>query len=144
MNDENQNPFRPPSFNPESVNEDANKKKSDFENGSKLVTLAEFDNSLEAHALKDMLAINGIESRVTNESMAASLGFLAGTSSSFSPSVMILESDAEAALAIKQEFLAADVAEATTIPEWTCSCGETVDEGFEVCWNCGSLHADSQ
>ena len=144
MNDENQNPFRPPSFNPESVNEDANKKKSDFENGSKLVTLAEFDNSIEAHALKDMLAINGIESRVTNESMSASLGFLAGTTSSFSPSVMILESDAEAALAIKQEFLAGDVGQPMTVSEWTCSCGETVDEGFEVCWNCGSLHAEQQ
>lgn len=144
MNDENQNPFRPPSYNPESMNADANKKNSDFENGSKLVTLAEFDNSIEAHALKDMLGINGIESRVTNESMSASLGFLAGTTSSFSPSVMILESDAEAALAIKQEFLARDVVQPTTISEWTCSCGETVDEGFEVCWNCGSLHADSQ
>ena len=144
MNDENQNPFRPPSYNPESMNADANKKNSDFENGSKLVTLAEFDNSIEAHALKDMLGINGIESRVTNESMSASLGFLAGTTSSFSPSVMILESDAEAALAIKQEFLARDVVQPTTISEWTCSCGEMVDEGFEVCWNCGSLHADSQ
>ena len=90
MNDENQNTFQPPSYNPESMNADANKKNSDFENGSKLVTLAEFDNSLEAHALKDVLVTNGIESRVTNESMAASLGFLAGTSSSFSPSVMIL------------------------------------------------------
>ena len=137
MNDENQNPFRSPSYNPESKN-------SDFENGSKLVTLAAFDNSLEAHALKDMLSRNGIESRVTNESMSSSLGFLAGTTSSFSPSVMILESDAEAALAIKQEFLARDVVQPTTISEWTCSCGETVDEGFEVCWNCGSLHADSQ
>ena len=144
MNDENQNPFRPPSFNPESVNEDANKKKSDFENGSKLVTLAEFDNSLEAHALKDMLAINGIESRVTNESMSASLGFLAGTTSSFSPSVMILESDAEAALAIKQEFLAGDVGQPMTVSEWSCGCGETVDAGFEVCWSCGSLHAEQQ
>ena len=144
MNDENQNPFRPPSYNPESMNADANKKNSDFENGSKLVTLAEFDNSIEAHALKDMLGINGIESRVTNESMSASLGFLAGTTSSFSPSVMILESDAEAALAIKQEFLARDVVQPTTISEWTCSCSETVDEGLEVCWNCGSLHADSQ
>ena len=144
MNDENQNTFQPPSYNPESMNADANKKNSDFENGSKLVTLAEFDNSLEAHALKDVLATNGIESRVTNESMAASLGFLAGTNSSFSPSVMILEKDAEAALVIKREFLAGDFVKATTAPEWTCSCGETVDAGFEVCWNCGSLYADQQ
>ena len=144
MNDENQNTFQPPSYNPESMNADANKKNSDFENGSKLVTLAEFDNSVEAHALKDVLATNGIESRVTNESMATSLGFLAGTTSSFSPSVMILETDVEAALAIKQEFLGRDVTEATTFPEWTCGCGETVDAGFEVCWNCGMLHADQQ
>ena len=106
------------------------------------MTLAAFDNSIEAHALKDMLAINGIESKVTNEAASASLGILAGTTSSFSPSVMILETDAEAALSIKQEFLAADLAESTTIMEWTCRCGETVDAGFEVCWNCEALHAD--
>jgi len=144
MNDENQNPFRPPSCNSESAKVNANNKKSDFENGSKLVTLAAFDNSLEAHALKDMLALDGIESRVTNESMSASFGFLAGTTSSFSPSVMILEQDAEAALAIKQKFLAGDVVQPTTVPEWTCGCGETVDAGFEVCWNCGTLHAEQQ
>jgi len=144
MNDEDQNPFRPPSYDPESANTDSVRKNTDFENGSKLVTLAAFDNSIEAHALKDMLSLNGIESRVTNESMAASFGILAGTTSSFSPSVMILETDVEAAMAIKQKFLAGDYIQATAIPEWTCGCGETVDAGFEVCWNCEALYADQQ
>lgn len=142
MDDENQNPDQSPDCNAESNNTDSASNDSDFQTSSKLVTLAAFDNSIEAHALKDMLALNGIESKVTNEAASASLGILAGTTSSFSPSVMILETDAEAALSIKQEFLAADLAESTTIMEWTCRCGETVDAGFEVCWNCEALHAD--
>lgn len=23
-------------------------------------------------------------------------------------------------------------------PAWKCSCGESVDKGFEVCWSCGA------
>ena len=100
MNDENQNPDQSPDCNAESNNTDSASNDSDFQTSSKLVTLAAFDNSIEAHALKDMLALNGIESKVTNEAASASLGILAGTTSSFSPSVMILETDAEAALSI--------------------------------------------
>jgi len=141
MNDQDQNPFRPPTTRADSRNDQSPEKPLDFDHG-KLVTLAEFSNSIEAHAFKDLLTLNGIASRVTNEEAAASLGIMAGTTSSFSPAVMIREEDSEAGLALKQEFLAADLANTTTVEEWTCRCGETVDAGFEVCWSCQAGYED--
>ena len=141
MNEEDLNPFRSPSYKASGSADKSKPEKSEFDYG-KLVTLASFGNSIEAHALKDMLAENGIESRVTNEEAAASLGIMAGTSFSFSPAVMIREEDAEAGLAIKQKFLAGDFAASSGIAEWVCSCGETVDAGFEVCWNCQAAFSD--
>ena len=141
MNEEDQNPYRSPTYIPSNRADNSKPEKSEFDYG-KLVTLASFSNSIQAHALKGMLAENGIESRVTNEEAAASLGIMAGTSFSFSPSVMIREEDAEAAMAVKQEFLAADFAEASGVPEWVCGCGETVDAGFEVCWSCEAAFVD--
>lgn len=139
MNVEDQNPFQSPKYTSEMESED--KKKDWASDDSKVVTLAEFTNAVEAHALRGMLADHGIESRVTNEA-SAGLGILAGTSSSFSPSVMIREADVEAALAIKKEFLVVGKPDSAAIAEWTCGCGETVDAGFEVCWNCEAFYTD--
>ncbi len=120
---------------------EAEKKKEIESSESKVVTLAEFASVVEAHALRAMLADRGIESRVANET-SGGLSILAGTSSSFSPSVMIREADAEAALVVKQEFLIVGAPDSAAIAEWTCGCGETVDVGFEVCWNCEGLYTD--
>ena len=141
MTEEDQNPYRSPIYNAAKSAEGSKPEKSGFDE-CKLVVLAEFVTAIEAHSLRNMLAENKIESRVTNEEGGASFGLLAGTSSSFSPSVMIRKEDSEAALAIKQEFLAGDFAKESDVPEWTCSCGETVDAGFEVCWSCEAAFSD--
>ena len=141
MNEEELNPYRPPAFNPSDSADNSKPEKSEFDE-CKLVVLAEFVTSIEAHGLRNMLADNGIESQVTNEQGGVSFGLLAGTSRSFSPSVMIREEDSEAGLAIKQEYLSADFADSSEVPEWVCRCGETVDAGFEVCWNCEASFGD--
>jgi hypothetical protein len=103
--------------------------------------LASFDNSLDAHTFKNVLEQNGIDSSVNNETTTAIFGLtIAGPSSAFSVEVVIRQSDAEAALAVKQQFMSSLPADSAPIPEWTCKCGETVDAGFEVCWNCEAAY----
>ncbi len=41
--------------------------------------------------------------------------------------------DAERALEILGE-----AADAPPTPAWTCSCGETVEQGYDACWKCGA------
>lgn len=37
------------------------------------------------------------------------------------------------------EELTASESEESVVPAWTChQCGEEVDEGFAICWNCGA------
>ena len=32
--------------------------------------------------------------------------------------------------------------EGEPVPEWTCKCGEVVDEGFGICWSCGAEYQE--
>jgi len=77
----------------------------------KLVVLSTFESSVEAHLFKNELENNGIRASVSNENSTAIFGATIG-------------GDSENGL----------------ISEWTCNCGETVDEGFAVCWSCGADH----
>ena len=104
--------------------------------GEKLTVLATFSAPLEAHTLKNALIAESIPAVIGNESSAPLFGAsIAGQSSAFWVEVLVRESDAAAALEIKKQFLKSGPAE-TEIPEWSCVCGKTVDEGFSVCWNC--------
>ena len=74
----------------------------------KLVTLATFDNPFDAHLLRNELQTNGIDASVTNEASTSVLGAtIAGPSRAFWIEVVIKQSDAKAALLIKEQFLAA-------------------------------------
>jgi len=109
----------------------------------KLVVLATFRTPIDAHVLRNRLLENGIDAKVSNESTTALFGSsMAGPSSAFWIEVLIRESDAEAALKIKNQYVELDQANPVAIPEWTCSCGETVDAGFAICWNCGAEHQE--
>jgi len=143
MNDESPNPYEPPLSNEiRPTRESAVSKDQDSANrNEKLIVLAAFDNSIDAHTLKNVLEQNGIDSSVNNETTTAIFGLtIAGASSAFSVEVVILESDAEAALAVKQQFLSTLPDDSVPTPEWKCKCGETVDAGFEVCWNCEAAY----
>ena len=108
----------------------------------KLVVLSTFESSVEAHLFKNELENNGIRASVSNENSTAIFGAtIGGSSSAFWIEVCVMEADAERGLEIKTEWTSrSDDSENGLISEWTCNCGETVDEGFAVCWNCGADH----
>ncbi len=128
------NPYQPPRTRNEVFRQRNEVNRDKEQRGEKLVVLATFENSAEAHLLRAELGKNGIHARLANEETKAALGFsILGSMSAFWVEVLVLESDAEKALLIKQKF---NMKETKPIPEWTCSCGETVDAGFEQCWSC--------
>ena len=47
--------------------------------------------------------------------------------------LFVIVTDGERAKRMIDEILAED---GDPIPAWTCECGESVDEGFFVCWSC--------
>ena len=125
-----QNPYEPPATRNEIVpgqDLDAGAQEK-FHRGEKLVVLATFDGYSDAQLLVAELERHGIPARLGNVE-TKSLGFLL---SAFWIEVLVIESDANRALKIKEKINYATGA----IPEWVCACGETVDEGFEQCWSC--------
>lgn len=108
--------------------------KSKNKQNEKLVRLATFENAGEAHCLRIALEEQGIQATVANEGAMSNIGAtLFGPISAIFIEVMVLESDTEQALLVKNGLVMADE---EAIPEWTCKCGETVDAGFGVCWSC--------
>ena len=106
-------------------------------NHEKLVTLATFDNPYDAHLLRNELENNGIDATVANEASTSIFGAtIVGPSRAFWIEVLVKESDAKAALLIKEQLLESSSSDKSDIPEWKCICGETVDAGFAVCWSC--------
>ena len=126
MSDESDNPYRPPASQSDGLN---------THDQDKLVVLATFDNSVEAHMLSNELSEQEIPSRIANEMTASSIVGLGGPISAVWIEVLVHKDDADAALLVKQRFLAKKK-DASAIPEWKCECGEVVDAGFAVCWNC--------
>ena len=82
---------------------------------------------MPAHSMRILLEANGIEAQVHGD-------FLAEIASVERIQLVVKESDLEMAKRVITEVPAA--AE-TLVPEWTCDCGVTVDEGFQIYWSCG-------
>jgi len=139
---EDTNPYRSPP-NSNSVPQEKVESDSGEILYGRLLTLATFVESVDAHLFRNELQNHGIRAAVTNENSTAIFGAtIAGQSAAFTIDVMIMETDAEAGLEVKQRWIATRKGEEVTeqeIAEWTCACGETVDAGFEICWNCGSV-----
>lgn len=139
------NPYQPPDSKTENLNlGQGEETKSDvWQSQGNLVVLATFDNGPEAHALRIELENNGIRAAVANESSAQSIGgSLFGRLSAVWIEVVVLDSDAEQALVIKNAFLAG--INDSEITEWQCKCGEMVDAGFAQCWSCMAPHPDAE
>ena len=134
------NPFQPPLANTPTGPTDPTEAISHRD--EKLVVLATFTHAPEAHWLRIRLEQQGIAATVANEHSTQVVGAtLFGQMSGFWIEVLVFEKDAERALQIKQE-LSAHLKE-TSIPEWICECGATVDPGFAQCWSCMSPFPDS-
>lgn len=105
-----------------------------------LVRLATFEYEYEAMLLKNALNDNGVPAWVTGGDGVNTFGAGLTAAGLVGVDIRIRQIDVENAQAIMQGL--EDAADSHTVPAWTCSCGEDVDEGFAVCWSCGSDFKD--
>jgi hypothetical protein len=101
-------------------------------NRQQFVLLADFDNIASAHSMRVLLEASGLEARVHGD-------FSAEIGSVDRATLLVRSGDLELAQKIVTEVPAASE---ILIPEWICDCGQTVDEGFQVCWSCGQSCPD--
>jgi len=99
-----------------------------------LVRLAVFDRESDAILAKAVLEENQIHATVSGIEPSA-LGISLDGEDAIE--LFVLADDLERAQAIIETLADASEAE-EPVPAWTCQCGEDVDEGFFVCWSCGS------
>ena len=99
-----------------------------------LVRLTLFDNPVSAHALRLLLDANGIESMVAGEEANSIFGGALADTGMTGVEVLVRRADFDDAQTVMLEVPAACD---TLIPAWTCVCGESVDQGFAICWSCG-------
>jgi rubrerythrin len=92
----------------------------------------------EAHFLRDLLAENGIEARVVGESLQG--GLIPTGDLEIAPRLWVFRHDEARATELLKAYERihtrphGDEEPANT---WKCpTCSETVEEEFELCWNC--------
>jgi ribosomal protein L40E len=95
------------------------------------------DNIIVLHSVKNLLALNNIESFVKNEHTIPA-GARHGISNIFHELWIVSDQDYEkASLIIETEVL-----NPSLLDSWVCSkCNEENDGSFEVCWKCQSVPA---
>ncbi len=99
----------------------------------KMVTIASFENTAEAHAAKNCLESEGIAAIVTDESVGSWLGYMGSAIGGIK--LQVAQADLERAREVLSSEIAGDGAPAEP---WRClRCQEIVDAGFEICWSCG-------
>ena len=99
-----------------------------------LVRIATFEYEHQALLFRNMLNDHGIPAWVTGGDGVNIFGAGLTAAGLVGVDVSIHKINVEAA----QEILAKLPKAEETVQAWTCRCGENVDEGFEVCWSCGS------
>jgi hypothetical protein len=99
------------------------------------VAVAAFDSLAEAHATLAVLEYAGIRAALVGKFSA--FRRLAGSSDSLIQLTVRIE-DARAANAVLAQWRAGELEDPyMPLAEWVCAnCGETVDQEFNVCWNC--------
>ena len=92
----------------------------------RLVVVAASPDALTAHSIRLLLEASGV------------VAFVTGDFPSETPigNVLVWTREADKPLAI-QIIDEVPSASEVLVPEWICDCGETVDAGFHLCWNCG-------
>jgi hypothetical protein len=88
----------------------------------------------EAHLVCQLLEVEGIESTIRGERLAAIVGEVPCDDSW--PQVQVDDADAERAQAVVDGFL--ENRTHAEGPRWTCAgCGEAHESQFAECWSCG-------
>lgn len=94
---------------------------------------------IEAQFLRDFLERHLIRTAVLGDYLAGAAGDLPVD---IFPTLWVVDDDdLSRARELVDRFLSQSAAEESGMP-WTCpACGETVEGGFDVCWNCGHERA---
>lgn len=100
-----------------------------------LIRIATFDSEPEAKILQIALVDRGIKATISGDTTA--FGAIPGGATGVNVFVRRLEVE-EAKTVIEE------MENETPLPEWECKCGETVDEGYAICWSCGSEFDSSE
>jgi hypothetical protein len=89
-------------------------------------------NLAAVHHARNLLENEGIRAVVKNEFLSSAMGDL--PPAECQAEVWILfEKDLETA-----ETILRALSSGTSLPAWTCACGEASDGQFTQCWRCGS------
>ena len=101
-----------------------------------MLKLYEAADRIEAQVLKDHLQDAGVESVILGDFLSGAAGELPAN---IFPQVWLLDAkDMAKALQILQDFTISHNQREQN-DGWRClNCGETVDAGYDVCWNCAS------
>jgi hypothetical protein len=98
--------------------------------------LYEAADRVEAQMLMDYLQEQGVSCVLLGDYLSGAAGELPAN---IFPSLWVIEDrDYPRARRLVREFGRGDIAEEADKP-WICPiCGEEVDPGFDICWNCAS------
>lgn len=95
-----------------------------------LVRIAMFDSEPEAKILQIALIDRGIKATISGDVSA-----FGATGAAIGVRVFVRRIEVDEA-----KKLIVEMEQEIPVPEWSCKCGETVDEGYALCWSCGSEH----
>ena len=113
-----------------------------YDDDNSVVRFAAFEMEYEALLLRTALEENGIEAWVTGGDGVNMFGAGLTTSGLVGVDVRIRKKDLAAARELKARIK--KELHALPTPSWTCKCGESVDEGFAICWSCGADFGDRE
>ncbi|MES9942742.1 MAG: DUF2007 domain-containing protein [Candidatus Thiodiazotropha sp. 6PLUC2] len=99
-----------------------------------MIELYQAQDRVEAQMLKDFLSQQGVEVVIFNDLLSGAAG---GVPANIYPTLWLLENqDFEKAKQLAEQFFSQSL---SSQEPWHCEiCGERIDAGFEVCWNCGT------
>ncbi len=107
-----------------------------------MLKLYEAADRIEAQRLKDHLQDEGIEAVILGDYLSGAMGELPAN---IYPEVWVLDArDLAKASQILQDFTKSNI-QREQRGDWRClKCGEVVDAGFDVCWNCAAPRSTQQ
>jgi hypothetical protein len=103
--------------------------------GQRLVTIASFNTPEEAELARMHLANAGVQGYVSDAGVVGNLWQYGNAVGGVK--LQVSEDDAALAREVLADRTSVDRNEQRA---WKCpNCGETVDAGFDICWNCGAV-----
>lgn len=102
----------------------------------RLITLEVFGSEIEAELARERLEVSGIEAHISKDDAGGArpdLQLARGVR------LLVFEEDTAAAREILGQPKTGTWKWARQKPPWTCArCGETIEDQFTECWQCGS------